>query len=216
MLATFFVFKGWSHSRSLSGISAFEDARDATESYVQLAEPAAVKQGLPVSLPGESPWHADDPDTSTWSDKRTKEYQAAVALTRDAPQAVLSIDHLGVRVPVYNGADEFNLNRGVARILGTARVGQHGNLGIAGHRDGFFRPLKDIRVGDPVQLETFQGVREYRVSSVSIVEPTDVSVLGPSEDNVITLVTCYPFNYVGNAPQRYIVRAVAAAGRKNS
>ena len=216
LLAAFFVAKGWSRSQSLSGIDAFEDALAANETFTELAEaPEAVQAELTT---GQDPlqWHDDATDTSLWSEKRVREYEEALRLTQDAPQALLNIDHLDIRVPVYNGADDFNLNRGVARILGTARVGEGGNLGIAGHRDGFFRPLKDIKVGDAMTLETFQGPREYRVSSVTIVDPTDLSVLGPVDADVITLVTCYPFYYVGNAPQRYIVRAEALVDIENS
>ena len=116
---------------------------------------------------------------------------------------------MGLEVPVYNGADEFNLNRGVARIKGTARIDATGNLGIAGHRDGFFRGLKDIELGDGLVIETLSGAARYRVTSIEIVDPSDVWVLAPTEESTITLVTCYPFYFVGHAPQRYIVTAQA-------
>ena len=81
-----------------------------------------------------------------------------------------------------------------------------GNLGIAGHRDGFFRGLKDIEVGDSIEMLTHQGNSEFVVSSITIVDPTDVSVLAPTDSSTITLVTCYPFYFVGHAPKRYIVK----------
>jgi len=121
----------------------------------------------------------------------------------------MTIDKLGIQVPVYDGADDFNLNRGVARIRGTARVDADGNLGIAGHRDGFFRGLKDIAMGDHIELQTTRGKAIYTVSSITIVEPGDVSVLAPTPERTITLVTCYPFYFVGQAPKRYIVKATA-------
>jgi sortase A len=121
----------------------------------------------------------------------------------------MKIDTLGIEVPVYDGADDFNLNRGVARISGTARIDRQGNLGIAGHRDGFFRGLKDIGVGDTIDLLTATGEVRYTVSSIVIVDPSDVSVLAPTEGATLTLVTCYPFYYVGHAPKRFIVKATA-------
>lgn len=212
MLATFLAIKGWSHGQSLSGIEAFEAARTAVQSETLLSDSA----GIVVYADGASPYHAQEPDYTLWSEKRIQDYQDAVAQTRDAPAAVLRIENLELRVPVYNGADEFNLNRGVARIKGTARVGEAGNLGIAGHRDGFFRPLKDIRLGDRLHLETWQGTALYRVSSITIVDPSELGVLSPTDNSVITLVTCYPFYYVGHAPQRFIVRAEAVDDGKNS
>ena len=120
--------------------------------------------------------------------------------------AVLSIDKLDLKVPVYNGTDEINLNRGAGRIKGTARVDSQGNLGIAAHRDGFFRGLKDIEIGDSIDMLTQQGKSEFVVSSITIVDPTDISVLAPTDGSTITLVTCYPFYFVGHAPKRYIVK----------
>ena len=114
-----------------------------------------------------------------------------------------------IQVPVYDGTDDFTLNRGVGRIEGTAVVGAGGNLGIAGHRDSFFRGLKDIAIGDSIDLLTLRGNEAYSVSSIEIVDPADVGVLAPTEYKTITLVTCYPFYYVGHAPKRYIVKATA-------
>jgi sortase A len=81
-------------------------------------------------------------------------------------------------------------------------------VGLAGHRDTFFRPLKDVRIKDEIRLSTLQGVFKYRVVSLRIVAPENVGVLAPSGENVLTLVTCYPFYFVGPAPQRWIVRAM--------
>ena len=95
-----------------------------------------------------------------------------------------------------------------ADIEGTALPGTDGNSGIAGHRDGFFRGLKDIAARDAIELETIEGKQMYRVERTWIVEPADVSVLDPTPVRSLTLVTCYPFYFVGSAPQRFIVRAV--------
>jgi LPXTG-site transpeptidase (sortase) family protein len=102
---------------------------------------------------------------------------------------------------------DVNLNRGAGRIEGTARIGEAGNVGIAAHRDGFFRALKDVRVGDTLLLERVTATRTYRVVSTTLVDPSEVSVLAPTTTESVTLVTCYPFYYVGSAPRRFIVRA---------
>jgi len=110
---------------------------------------------------------------------------------------------------VFDGTDDLTLNRGVGRIAGTARPGQGGNLGIAGHRDGFFRGLKDVGAGDQIELKIPGRTEVYQVDDVQIVKPTDVQVLEDRGVPTLTLVTCYPFYFIGNAPQRYIVRARA-------
>ena len=106
------------------------------------------------------------------------------------------------------GTDDRTLDRGVGHIEGTAPPGADGNLGIAGHRDGFFRGLKDIVVGDVIQLDTVHGTDTYRIERTWVVTPEEVSVLDPTPTQAITLVTCFPFYFVGSAPERFIVRAV--------
>jgi sortase A len=108
------------------------------------------------------------------------------------------------------------MNRGVGRIRGTAQLDVEGNLGIAGHRDGFFRGLKDVAVGDRIELQTTGGLTTYSVDSILIVDPDDVFVLDPTTDQTITLVTCYPFYYVGHAPKRFIVKAKAERNESDS
>ena len=105
------------------------------------------------------------------------------------------------------------MNRGAGWIEGTAELGTTGNIGLAGHRDGFFRGLKDIKSGDVIELETLDGSLTYRVSEITIVDPEDVYVLAPTPEPSVTLVTCYPFYFVGNAPKRYIVRGVLENGQ---
>jgi sortase A len=146
-------------------------------------------------------------DFSLWSEKRVNAYKAALGMKMEAPLAVLSIPRIGVEVPVFDGTDELVLNRGAGRIAGTAKPGQPGNIGIAAHRDGFFRGLKDIRVGDRVALRSQSDEFVYTVDNIEIVQPTDVSVLRNRSISSVTLVTCYPFYFVGDAPQRYIVHA---------
>ncbi|HSN72942.1 MAG TPA: sortase [Steroidobacteraceae bacterium] len=149
------------------------------------------------------------PDQSLWSPARKAAYAGSLAASLDAPSAILRIPRLDLTVPVFEGTSELALNRGVGRIAGTAAIDEPGNLGIAGHRDGYFRPLKDIAVGDRIELETLTGRLTFRVDDTLIVSPETVDVLAPTEESVVTLVTCYPFYFVGNAPQRFIVRAVS-------
>src|SRR5205814_8666088 len=105
------------------------------------------------------------------------------------------------------GVDTWTLRRAVGHIPGTALPGERGNAGFAAHRDTFFGPLKAVRSGDEVIVTTAGGQYRYAVTGTRIVDPEDVSVLAPTPDTTLTLVTCYPFDYVGSAPQRFIVRA---------
>ncbi|MDY6948244.1 MAG: class D sortase [Pseudomonadota bacterium] len=148
------------------------------------------------------------PDMDTWSPGRIAAYQREVA--DSMPQAVLRIGSIDLEVPVYAGVTESNLNRGAAWIDGTAPLGQHGNAGLAAHRDGYFRALRHINIGDRIEVQTLQRTTSYVVDQILIVEPKDVQVLAPDDQNRLTLVTCYPFYVVGSAPQRFIVRALAA------
>jgi sortase A len=124
-----------------------------------------------------------------------------------APLAILRIPRIGLEVAVLEGTDEWTLNRGVGHIEDSTRPGVEGNVGIAGHRDGFFRGLKDIHADDRFEIETPGGVDHYKVERTWIVDPKDVSVLDPTPSATVTLVTCYPFYFIGSAPQRFIVRA---------
>ena len=152
------------------------------------------------------------PDFTLWDEKRINEYKQSLAVALGDPIAVLSVHRLSLEVPVFNGTDDLVLNRGVGRIIGTARPGQDGNMGIAGHRDGFFRVLKDIQIGDSIVLSTLNGKITFSVDKIEIVSPDDVSVLESKGYRALTLVTCYPFYFIGHAPQRYIVHASAADG----
>ena len=119
----------------------------------------------------------------------------------------ISVARLGVSVIVMEGTDARTLRRAAGHIHGTALPGQEGNVGIAAHRDTFFRPLRDIRKDDVITITTSQGNYRYRVVSTKVVGPDDVSVLDSDEHDILTLVTCYPFNFIGAAPNRFIVRA---------
>ena len=119
----------------------------------------------------------------------------------------IEIPRLDVRVAILEGDSSPTLRLGVGHIQGTALPGQHGNIGLAGHRDTFFRALRDVRAKDEIHIQTATGITDYAVDSVQIVAPSDTAVLAPSTDSAVTLVTCYPFYFVGPAPKRFIVHA---------
>jgi sortase A len=146
-------------------------------------------------------------DLSLWSQKRIAEYEQSLKGYVDPPLAVLRISKVHLEAPVLDGTDDLTLNRGLGHIVGPDRRGEEGNIGIAGHRDGFFRVLKDVSPGDTIELATPKHVVTYVVDRIVLVRPDDVSVLQPRLRPSLTLVTCYPFYFVGSAPQRYIVQA---------
>ena len=146
-------------------------------------------------------------DFTLWNPKRVRAYQESLLAKPDIPIAVLRIPKIHLEVPVFNGTDALTLNRGAGRIIGTAEIGQHGNIAIAAHRDGFFRTLKDIAPGDLLRLDTPGKTIHYVVELTEVVQPEDVSVLADTGNASLTLVTCFPFYFIGNAPQRFIVQA---------
>ena len=127
-----------------------------------------------------------------------------------APLATLSIPRLHLSAVVFEGSDHRTLRHGPGHIEHTARPGESGNIGIAGHRDTFFRPLRQAQVGDEILLDTPDARWRYQVTSVRIVSPHEMQVLDPTAEPTLTLVTCYPFWFVGNAPMRFVVHATAA------
>lgn len=156
------------------------------------------------------------PDQSLWSSERIAAWRSVSKDHGPVPLAVLRIPKIQLEVPVLEGTDEVSLNRAVGHIEETATPGTDGNSGIAGHRDGFFRGLKDVIPGDAIELETLRTIDVYRIERIWIVDPEDVSVLDPTPTRSLTLVTCYPFYFIGSAPRRYIVRAVFAESRSRA
>ena len=159
-----------------------------------------LAQTQPLSLEGYSP------DQSLWSPKMIVRYETAKQ-SGEIPLAFLKIDRLNLEAPIYYGTKKITLDRGLGVVEGTAEPGETGNIGLSGHRDSFFRVLKDIEVGDTIEMQTLAGIQNFEVSNISIVDALDVSVLDPVDTTVLTLITCHPFYYVGYAPDRYIVRA---------
>ena len=119
----------------------------------------------------------------------------------------LDIPRLGVSVAVLQGTGSRTLRLGAGHIETTSLPGESGNSGIAGHRDTFFRALRNIQTNDEIQLQTAAGLFHYQVDWTKVVAPDDVAVLASSDESVLTLVTCYPFQFLGAAPKRFIVRA---------
>jgi sortase A len=180
---------------SRAGMRHFEDQNSA-----RLNQHAEEKRAVPTPT--------SSPDFVSWSKRRMQQYVESLSEHVASPLAVIRIDRIHVEAPVLEGTDDLTLNRGVGHISGTALFGGNGNIGIAGHRDGFFRGLKDITVGDRIDLEEPGRIETYVVERLEIVDPKNVSVLRPSNKPALTLVTCYPFYFIGAAPQRFIVHAV--------
>jgi len=178
-----------SERRSLAAFRALERGSLAAAPIATVAEPALVV------------------DQSLWDPGRVRAYARALARPSPPPLAVLHIPRLGLEVPVLEGTDEWTLDRAVGHIEGTELPGQTGNVGIAGHRDGFFRVLKDVAEGDRIEIALPREVRRFRVHRISIVGPDDVEVLASTAGPMLTLVTCYPFYFVGPAPRRFVVQA---------
>jgi sortase A len=132
---------------------------------------------------------------------------APAAVGPDGLIGRIQIERLGISVVLLEGTSNKTLRRAVGHIAGTALPGQSGNVGIAGHRDTFFRPLRNVQADDLITLTTPGGEYRYRVVSTKIVSPNNVAVLDSDGNQILTLVTCYPFYYLGSAPDRFIVRA---------
>lgn len=176
-----------------SALRSFEQDRTRTTSV----SPNAEIGGLSYS----------EPDQSLWAPERVRRYQEARSAIVGRPEAVLRIPRLGLEVPVFAGATDDHMTRGAGRIAGSPGFGEPGNVGVSSHRDGHFRRLKDIRVGDEILVDTLTQRYRYVVAEIRITDPDDTMVLWPGSVPEVTLVTCYPFYYFGNAPRRFVVRA---------
>jgi sortase A len=176
----------WGEVERQRDVAAFSEYRQARAANVANALPAINASLMPVT--GSS----------------------ALQSPGESVLAILRIPDIELEVPVSYGTDEGVLLRGAGLVEGTALPGSNGNVAIAAHRDSYFRALKELALGDRIELESPDRTQVYVVTSLTVVEPTDVHVLADTEEPVLTLVTCYPFYFVGAAPQRFIVRAAAA------
>jgi sortase A len=208
LLVTGLVLLGiWGGARIQGTISSRAAVKRFESDQLQPLKASAITMNDPTS--------GSQVDFSLWSAKRVDAYKQSLANKVDRPLAVVRVPKIHLEVPLYNDTDDLTLNRGVGRILGTARVGEGGNLGIAGHRDGFFRGLKELGPGDEINLLISERSEAYVVDKIQIVYPEDVSVLKSTEVPALTLVTCFPFYYVGSAPQRFIVHASLKASQSH-
>ncbi len=201
MLALYFGGQAWGESKRQRDLENF-----AGWKLDHIAEPSALASTMPAI---QTDLRIDSESTELEPGNRSTVAHGLAEI----PVAVLRIPRLSLEVPVGTGTDESVLLHGAGWIDGTASPGSVGNVGIAAHRDSFFRSLKDVAVGDLIELESLNGTDRYRVAELSIVEPSEVGVLADSGAAELTLVTCYPFYFVGHAPQRFIVRAVATGFR---
>jgi sortase A len=183
------AYEDWSFDQTLRGLTPGVGAFVSDEAHwlfgVEHAKPSIAE--APKPAPQGTPSPAPPP--------------------RESVIGRLEIPRLQLAVMVREGADEGTLSRAVGHIPGTALPGNIGNVGLAGHRDTFFRALRNIHSDDIIELQTTAGTYRYMVKSTRIVTPRDVSVLNASGGETLTLVTCYPFYYVGSAPKRFIVHA---------
>jgi len=171
-----------------------------------------------IAIPGSSAdssaelAHKDQPPGALISLPRSEQQLTpiAVAFGRVKPLAIVRIPAIGLAAPLFEGTDALTLNHGLGRIPGTARPGEAGNIGIAGHRDSALRALKDIKLGDRIELSRLQHTDTYIVEQIRIVSPKRVDVLKPRPYPSLTMVTCYPFHFLGAAPQRFVVTASLA------
>lgn len=203
----------WLHGSSERAVASFRQISQEQhiDAPANASEQTLRRVPSSVAISSDQAAHSDlqvsAPDTTRWSAARKEVFEQRLASEQQIPLAILRIDELALEVPVYESTDEWNLNRGAGWIEGTSPIGRSGNVGVAAHRDGYFRALQDVELGQKLMLETINGTVDYRISSIQIVAPDAIEVLAPTERDSITLVTCYPFYYVGPAPQRFIVTA---------
>ena len=183
-------------AKTIINKSSSENTTDTIEFNSEIIQTPIDNKNLPPILP----------DMSDWSLKRKKDYQE---VDIDSPVlGLLEIPQIGLKVAIFDKASEPHLNKGVARVLQRAKLSGEGNLSLAGHRDGFFRKLGQVVLGDVFTVKDISGNEfNYQVTKTWIVKPKDTYVMKATEKPSITLITCYPFYFVGSAPERYIVRA---------
>jgi sortase A len=164
-------------------------------------------------LPGSQPSTPNvetEPETANYRDWAPARVLAHEKSLKREPRGIvgrLLIPAVNLNVMVLEGTDPWTLNRAAGHIEGTALPGRTGNVGISAHRDGYFRNLGSIGPGDEISIVTTENTYTYAVQSTEIVNPENVEVLSSSDQPVLTLVTCFPFYFVGDAPQRFIVKA---------
>ena len=200
------IYEYWQNQRLEEAIRE----RSAQEAR-QTAAPARPRKSDKDTADASSATETDSFASFSREDEEWKEMAGEIDQDGDLAEGDLigriKVPRIGVSALVLHGVGSRTLRRGVGHIPGTALPDMGGNVGLAGHRDSFFRGLKDIRKNDTIELTTLEGTFEYEVEWIKIVRPKDTHVLEEEDGAALTLVTCYPFYYVGSAPKRYIVRA---------
>lgn len=189
----------------VAAVEGFE-ARAAAAQATPLEEQTAVVPAAasPPATPADR--LAPVTDTSLWSQQRIRAFRASLG-NAGPVLGVLRMPSVALEVPVYAEITEASLNSGAAHVAGTSAVAGTGNFGLASHRDGYFRKLEDVAIGDALELETAGGTLVFDVVGLAVVAPDETGVLAAGETPSVTLVTCYPFYFAGRAPRRYVVRA---------
>ena len=205
LMAVYFGTRAYGELERRHAVATFTQQRSsqATETFVARDTDREALASIPAGLAQNQ---------TRWSASRLQAYNDSAyesAESASLPSAILRIRSVALEVPVYADVTERNLNRGAGLIEGTALPDSDGNISIAAHRDGYFRVLEDVAVGDLIEIESPLHRRSYLVTDLAVVEPTDLWPLDETDTPAVTLVTCYPFYFVGNAPKRYIVRAIA-------
>lgn len=180
----------WSYQAEQERVLEREPALSVPAKVADVVEPAKPEKELPVKVVEK---------VRPAAEKKPRTTSSAFAR--------IEIPRIGVKAIVKEGADEKTLARAVGLVPGTARPGEIGNMVLAGHRDTFFWPLRKIKVNDRIRMVVPPNTYEYRVQSLRVVAPEETSVLLSNGVEELTLVTCYPFRYIGSAPERFIVSA---------
>jgi len=201
-------------SVALGGFAWLENEEHAGQAELRRRfDAAAASRSAPRTAPVRArPITANEPGPAVAAKAAAEDKQPATQPLPDDAALVgrLVCERIGLDVIVVDGLDRATLRRAAGRDPRSARPGEGGNIAVAAHRDTYFEPLRRIDPGDEIRLETPDGRRyTYVVERVAVVEPTNVRPLAPTAEAALTLVTCFPFDYIGPAPRRYIVRAVA-------
>ncbi len=222
MLLLFVGIVGWQEVERRHEIAAFVDLQRniAVASSRAQAPTQSSQQSLQTRNAPQRPSQLAAPAQASTAAPALKnsdvtELARATLNTPDGvPIAILRIPSIGLVVPVNIGTGTSELRRGAGLLTSSPLPGAAGNVAIAAHRDSFFRGLKDVSVSDTIELDTLGRTLLYRITKLTVVQPTDVDVLADVGEPVLTLITCYPFYFVGHAPERFIVRAVATNFRR--
>jgi LPXTG-site transpeptidase (sortase) family protein len=207
-------FQRWQYQKSQEQ-ALFGTSVDSARAAISAKQETSNVESAFMDRKTASGRHLEEPISSTVRERALQKAGATARLitrkkqTPADPLAIgrVEIRRLGVAAIVREGADEATLERAVGLVPGTAHPGEGGNVVLAAHRDTFFRPLQRIQLDDTIRLVVPGKTYEYRVDSMEVVEPTDTHVLESSTSERLTLVTCYPFRFIGPAPQRFVVTA---------